>query len=371
MELNITSHELSELIGDIYDAALNANWNNAFEKLLTYTGSNKVFFFLQKLDESAPFILEINATFKYPQQALLEYQANPFEDPFYLVTKSMTEGESKYLNDEIDICSYKNSDYYNNILLPMKTYFVLAGVLCRDGSYESAFAINRAENELPYTQQDKNLITIITPHLSKAMHIYKELRLYKNYANISKSILDQQEHAVLVCNEHGDIIINNDYALDKLIATSPVCIANDKLKLTDRKRQKQLNYYISQCSQLAYLEIGTQETIIIENAQHENILITVSPLKNYNTFNDIDVSCCLVTVHFQKQLNWQKLTAEFALTPKELRLLKAIYAKKKLKELTDMFNVSYNTLRTHLQNIFQKTGVNSQTELMVKISLFK
>jgi len=100
-------------------------------------------------------------------------------------------------------------------------------------------------------------------------------------------------------------------------------------------------------------------------------LITVSPLQNKNAFNNIDIPCCVVTINFQHQLDWNSLQKEFVLTPKKLQLLKAIYTKKRLFELTSVFNVSYNTLRTHLQTIFRKTGVNSQTELMVKINLFK
>ena len=56
---------------------------------------------------------------------------------------------------------------------------------------------------------------------------------------------------------------------------------------------------------------------------------------------------------------------------KELQLLKAIYSKKKLNDLTETFCVTYNTLRTHLQAIFRKTLVNSQTELMMKLNMFK
>ena len=150
-------------------------------------------------------------------------------------------------------------------------------------------------------------------------------------------------------------------------------MGENNIVLHNKIYQQRLDYFIKQCATLAYKDIGLQETLIIEGetAQEENLLITVSPLANRNTFNDIDVQCCLVTVNFQNQLNWPKLFKEFLLTPKEQQLLKAVYAKKKLNDLTGVFNVSYNTLRTHLQSIFKKVEVNSQTELMIKINLFK
>lgn len=53
-----------------------------------------------------------------------------------------------------------------------------------------------------------------------------------------------------------------------------------------------------------------------------------------------------------------------------MRLLKALYAKKKMIDLPIIYHVSYNTLRSQLQAIFKKLEVSSQSELMIKLSLF-
>lgn len=370
MDIQLTPLELSELIGDIYESALTGNWDSALERIMDVTQSNKVFFFLQKLNSEKPLIMELRTNFTYSEQVLIDYQSRPFDDPYHQTTKLLTEGESHYCNEFVDIEVHRGSDYFREIFIPMKAFHVLGGILCRDGEHESVLAINRGEGDLAYTQQEKNLFKLITPHFSRAMHIFKELRLYKNYANISKSILDQENKAILVCDESGRAIITNDYANDKLTKNNTVNLINNKLILIEDIHQKELSYYIRQCCLLAYKEIGLQETLIIENDDHENLVITVSPLINKNSFNDIDIPCCLVTVTFQAALNWQKLQNSYQLTPKELQLLKAIYAKKKLNDLTTVFNVSYNTLRTHLQAIFKKVEVNSQTELMIKISAF-
>jgi len=370
MELAISNSELSALIGNIYEGSLTGEWQNVLHTFMDYTSSNKAFFFLQKLEENTPLILELATDFDIPPEALVYYQDHPLEDPCHQTTSLLTEGESHYCNEYVNLDKHKEGEYYKKVFEPMKAYHVLVGVLCRDGLHESVFAINRDEHEPAYSLQEKNLFELITPHFSRAMHIFKELRLYKNYASISKSILDQQDKAILVCDANGTVVIQNDYAERELVLPSLITLVNSQINIAGPVYQQRLQYFIEQCANLAYKDIGVQETLVIEQKGADSILITVSPLLNKNTFNDIDVPCCLVTINYQHQVNWNNVKCEFELTPKEMQLLKAIYAKQKLNDLTTVFNVTYNTLRTHLQSIFKKAEVNSQTELLVKLNMF-
>lgn len=371
MDLAISNTKLSELIGDIYQGALTGKWDDVLNQVMVITKSNKAFFFLQQLNVEQAFILEVQSNFSLCPQALLKYKSRQQEDPGYVVTKYMVEGDCEYVNAHVDIGSHRDSSFFKEIYQPLRAFYALTGLLCRDGEHESAINLNKAESDMPYSEQDIHLMNIITPHFSRAIHIFKELRLYKNYSNISKSILDQQDKAILVCDAQGTIVLSNDYAEQHLVLPSVISIRNNKIHVREHMYQKRLEFFIKQCSALAYKDIGLQETLVIEQENGDNKLITVSPLINQNAFNDIDVPCCLVTVNNQHQLNWKNVQNEFELTPKELKLIRAIYAKKKLNDLTGVFGVTYNTLRTHLQSIFKKTEVNSQTELLIKLSMFQ
>ena len=223
---------------------------------------------------------------------------------------------------------------------------------------------------LPTVEQDFNLFQLMTPHLSRAVQTFKKLRLYKNYANISKSILDQTDKGIMVCDKFATITLCNEYA-DKKVKELPEFNCTDgKLKLQDEMLNRQLAYYLRECASLSYNGIGRQQTIFLDKPGQESIQITVSPLKDRNRFNDLDASCCLVTIELKRPMNWNAVIQEFGLTAREQQLLRAIYNKKKLSDLSELFGVSYNTLRTHLQSIFRKADVNSQTELMIRISQF-
>ena len=187
---------------------------------------------------------------------------------------------------------------------------------------------------------------------------------------MSQSLLDQLDKAFIICDENAQVMIVNEFASQKLNEECPVTLVANKIMINNPVYQQRLMFCIRQCANRLHSDISVQETIILQGTNDENILITIAPLKNKNSFSDIDVPCCIVTISFQQQRDWLKISDLFLLTPKEMRLLKALYAKKKMIDLPTIFHVSYNTLRSQLQAIFKKLEVSSQSELMIKLSLF-
>jgi DNA-binding CsgD family transcriptional regulator len=59
----------------------------------------------------------------------------------------------------------------------------------------------------------------------------------------------------------------------------------------------------------------------------------------------------------------EAMAAAYGLTPAETRLVEALLAGRNL-ETAVALDIAVTTAKTHLDNIFQKTGVNRQAELM-------
>lgn len=372
MTTSISTNEFSELVECIYGAALTADWSSALNRIMEITNSNKAFFFLQNVIDNELVFMEFCTNFDYSSQVLLNYKNRTMEDPFYQVTKIVPEGNFVYCNEHIDINEISHTEYYKNIFIPLKSHFALAGVMCRDSIHESALAITRGPDQLSYDKEDCDIFGLLVPHLSKAIHIYKELSIHRNYGKLTKSILDQDSKAILVCDNNGNIILKNKTADEELTTLESLHLTNKRLFLKDEIQQLQLNYYVNECANLSYNNVSMHESIIIEDRLgiSPNILIEISPIVRNHDFVDISSPCCLVTITFQKLLNWKCICDTYKLTPKELNLLQALYTKKKLIALTCELNVSYNTLKNHLQSIFRKIGVNSQAELFIKISIY-
>ena len=58
---------------------------------------------------------------------------------------------------------------------------------------------------------------------------------------------------------------------------------------------------------------------------------------------------------------------DYQLTPKEKEILQQLVKGKSFKMIADAINVSYETVRTHMKNIYTKLHVNSNTEAVSKV----
>jgi DNA-binding CsgD family transcriptional regulator len=61
------------------------------------------------------------------------------------------------------------------------------------------------------------------------------------------------------------------------------------------------------------------------------------------------------------------LRSHFGLTPAEARLALHLVAGETLRSAEVKLSISYETARTHLKNIFDKTGASRQAELVIAI----
>ena len=370
-DIALSTHEFSELVDEIYESALTGDWADTLDTIIEVTQSNKAFFLLYRAIDEAPEAIQINFNFEHSTGLILDYQSRVTEDPFYVIGESLTEGESMNCNDYINIDDYKHLSIYKEIFVPMRTHHVLEGVLIRDGEYDSTWSINRGPSDPAYSSKDVNLFSLLTNHFCRAVRIYRDLGIYKRYANLSLSVLNQATKGIIVCDENGEILLSNDYAEKLALSSHSLSFHGNQLVLNDAFDHARLRRYISQCAVLSYSRISVQESLVIDADDMTQTLITVAPLKPQDDISDLDRPCALVTVTQESKLNWDAVDDIVKLTPRETDLLKAIYSKKKLNDLTTTFGVSYNTLRTHLQNIFKKFEVNSQAELMAKLALYK
>ena len=136
---NVHLNLISELIGQIYQAGLDGHWTNVMEQLRHITHSNKAIFFLQKLDQPQPLGFEVRTNFDYDPMILQEYLSSTLDDPYLQITGHLSEGESIYINEHLDANSLVDSEFYQRIMLPMKSHYALGGCLVRDGMYESIY----------------------------------------------------------------------------------------------------------------------------------------------------------------------------------------------------------------------------------------
>jgi DNA-binding NarL/FixJ family response regulator len=72
-----------------------------------------------------------------------------------------------------------------------------------------------------------------------------------------------------------------------------------------------------------------------------------------------------VLLRFQQSIQPEK-PAQYDLTPKELEVLSQLVEGKSFKMIADSLHVTYETVRSHMKNIYAKLHVHSNTEAVIK-----
>lgn len=68
-----------------------------------------------------------------------------------------------------------------------------------------------------------------------------------------------------------------------------------------------------------------------------------------------------------RSIDLEKWCTAYSISPREKEIIALLLAGKDTKTITDSLFISYNTLKTHLRNIYRKTATSSQTELILFI----
>lgn len=66
-----------------------------------------------------------------------------------------------------------------------------------------------------------------------------------------------------------------------------------------------------------------------------------------------------------KQMEFDELCSIYSISPREKEIIGLLLEGKSTKVISDLLSISYNTLKTHLRNIYRKTKTKSQNELIV------
>ena len=86
---------------------------------------------------------------------------------------------------------------------------------------------------------------------------------------------------------------------------------------------------------------------------------------------DFQKSCCaLIITPVQREATTDNslLKGLFDLTPTESKVAEALTHGLSVKQVSEKYRISNETVRTHLKSIFSKTGVNRQSQLVAVLS---
>lgn len=366
---DIDTGQLSALLQLLYNGVTNGNWQPFLQQVMELTQSNKAFVSVRKTEADSPLFMNYAVNFEMPVEAVIYYQQKPYDDPFFTeYVRFLPAGEIIEPSAFVDINQHKESEFSLKVLQPLRCNHVLGALLLRDEEYDAFFILNRGYDDPPYSGAQRRLIELLKPHVQQAMRLFTLFKDIKQQNDMLQVVLDQSDKALLVIDADSSIRLRNKQA-EHLLTTLPYWYCSKgRFYLKNNLEQRRLKQLITQCFEIHLIDQDRLYLLLTDT--QTQVCLSLAPLRWLQLDNNND-NLCLLTIDYQKRISWCGLREEYGLTPRELELTQALHDNQKLTELSNQMGISYNTLRRHLQAIFAKCRVNSQSELMLLLGRFR
>jgi DNA-binding CsgD family transcriptional regulator len=184
------------------------------------------------------------------------------------------------------------------------------------------------------------------------------------------AVLDQLGAGVVVMSEEGKILHTND-AVQKMIAEGwPVRISNGHLQCEDRRATdtlyRALRYVADEAQALNADKLCLDISLAHASSSRGAAIGSLKPVLLDDGKGEMKIFIVLYVTHTgaHNQCRLSAIADCFDLTPAETRTLEQFVQGGSLTEVAAALRISENTVKTHLQNIFAKTGTSRQMQLV-------
>lgn len=361
--------ELSGVIEQLYDCALSGDWLDVLKLVRDKTHSNKVYFVVRDVIKDSVVDTHLIADFDYNPMVPSAYLNNFEHDPWFQHSLGALEGEITRPSVDVPVETFDALPIYQNYFVPLNTHYAIGGIIIRDEGYESFLICNRGREASEYADEDIKAIELLMPHFRQAVRIYLTLQSYKKVRTISQAINSATEASVILCKEDGTILEANEMAQEMLHNEEAFLVDGGYLALNKAHLNDRLKYYIKECAHFKDNRISLKRDIYVESENNRAFVVSVLPLSRVDASIHTQYTC-VVKINSQKQVRWQSIQHSFELTPTELFVTELIFNKYTTMQIAEELNITVNTARSHIQNIYEKLNVKSQVELMSKLSLY-
>lgn len=297
-------------------------------------------------------------------------------DPFKLVQGFFHGNRIIRLEDLVPYSSFLNSEYYNDFLRPQKIFYKTVAYLKYGRDLLGIVGFFRSKELGNFSEKDFKMIEILIPYLSqglKNIELFGKIQLENS---IFRMVDKNLSSGIIVFDDSMRLIHINSKAEDfckfmsgmeydakhqkasyskKYYLLIPYVVKEDCYRLKEQmKNGLNINplplYKIFKMSSFRKYSICSQ--VITKEMNPENQLFYMSKIDELIPYVTLDM---------------KTLENDFNLSKREIEILENLFNGLKNTEIAEKLFITEITVKTHLQHIFEKTGVNSRTTLIRKI----
>ena len=363
------STELSNVIGDIYDAAIDpSQWQRALQSACAFVGgSSAVLFWHDAATERSQALHIFNDD---PYYSKLYFEKYLPMNPVFPAATFMETGVVHTTNDIIPQTELVKTRFYREWIVPQGIVDAIAVNLEKGTTRSSLLNIRMDAGYGVADEKALRRTRLLVPHLQRAVAIGRLFDQGKAVEAGLTETLDHVEAAVLLVGADGLVTFAN----------TPAKALLDEGKLIQRKGASMAAVVPASDRMLRDVLVAAEKgddsvgvrgvAIPLSEDSQQGWFAHVLPLTSGSRQQSGVMYAAVAAIFVRKAAvpetapPLEAIAARFKLTASEVRVLDAVLKVNSVKAMAALLGVSQATVKTHLHNLFRKTSTSRQGDLV-------
>jgi DNA-binding CsgD family transcriptional regulator len=241
----------------------------------------------------------------------------------------------------------------------------LLGVVVRRNERQATWcSVVRERSSKDFSRSDQQKLAGLAPHIKRALDVARRMK----FADAILSTFDRLPHALLIVNGRGQISRLTPAAQELLSLRQGLFVRAGCIAAECLEDQARLQYVIAHTARSGTPPSPRGEPLAIARprAGRSALLAHVLPCASASPALDSDGTALVFVVDPETDARSavEHVQRALGLTRAEARLALTLGQGTALRSAADELGVSYQTARTQLRDIFSKTGIHRQAELV-------
>jgi DNA-binding NarL/FixJ family response regulator len=368
LKSEIPLETFSKVVEAIYDCALDPNrWIDTAGMIAQLVGSEICVLGVHDMKNVHHGVMfHVGVEERYERLYAEKYGAiNPYSVPLQLrpvgkvVTAGMIVAEQEVLR----------SRFYQEFTRPQGVRDTIGFSVLRTEQRMGWLAANRLEGKPRYGDAEVRLLTLLSPHVRRAITISDVLNLKTLRSEVLEVTLNALTSGVYLADSLGRIIYTNRAAEQQIENGKVLRIENNRLVPIDRMARAWLATVIHEAIADEAATLSGGFSVALPAREGTGLVAAILPLHGGERQILCGAFAAMAAIFVQDPIVVPPFLGEafaklYGLTGSELRVLLAMAPGLSVKEAAELLGMGDTTARTHLQHIYGKTGTSKQTELL-------
>jgi DNA-binding CsgD family transcriptional regulator/PAS domain-containing protein len=290
---------------------------------------------------------------------------NPHVGSFSLLPVGAVATSVSLVNEQ----EFLESRFYQEFLKPQGLRDAIGFNVLKTGQRIGALSAHRLESQGRFGDAEIRLLTLLAPHVCRSVAISDALNLKTIKSEALEATLDALASGVYLTDREVRIVYMNRAAERQVKTSNALRIMNNRLTAVDRLAHAALAKAIAEATIDETETPSGGITLALPGDDNMGLIATILPLNRGERRQLSGTFAATAAIFVQDPIVVPPLPGEafaklYGLTGSELRVLLAMSPGLSVKEAAEILGIGDTTAKTHLQNIYAKTGTSKQTELM-------